>query len=199
MKEKKLKYLSVGQLADYCGVNSQIIMSWVKSGKIKVVKNSKKEGYKISVENLKKITIEKKRTLFLHAKLHPENQSKVLIVDDEKSIIESIEPIFVENGFQVISSTSACEAMFLLHNERPLILTLDLGLLDSNGIEVLKTINALGLNKDIWVIIISAASESELHSAVNFGADFYLQKPFDENDLNKIVNKLSVNLKKKAA
>lgn len=195
MKEKELRYLSVEQFAQCCGVNSQLVMTWIKNGEIKAVKTPKKEDYKIGIDNLSRVKFEKRKTIFPHFKI----QAKVLIVDDEQNIIESIEPLFSKNGFQILSSTNAYEAMFLLHIEQPLILTLDLRMLDSNGIEVLKMINDLGLNQNIWVIIISAASESELRSAVDCGADFYLQKPFHENDLNKIINKLSVDLKKKVA
>jgi DNA-binding response OmpR family regulator len=118
--------------------------------------------------------------------------SRVLIIDDEKNIIESISSFFPENEFKILSSTNADQAMLLIHEERPLILTLDLRMFDSNGIEILKTINDLGFNKKIWIIVISGAKESELQAAVDFGADFYLQKPFHENDLNKIIKKLSV-------
>lgn len=199
MKDKEVRYLSVEQFAEGCGVNVQMVMKWIKSGSIKAEKCPGKKDFKIGIENFSKVKFEKPLRIESHFELQEKYRSKVLIVDDEKNIIESIAPVFSSHGFQVLSSTNIYEAMFMVNIEHPLILTLDLGMLDSNGTDILKMINDLGVKKNIWVIIISAASEPELQNAVNLGADFYLQKPFYEYDLDKIIKKLSMNLKVKAA
>lgn len=199
MEEKWPTYLSVSQFAKYCGVNSKMVWRWIKNGEIKAVKSPGKKDYKIGVNNLSKIKIEKMDKICSHLEYQIRDQSKVLIVDDEPNVIESIASTFSDCGFKIVSTTNAYEAVLLLQTERPLFLTLDLKMIDHNGIEILKLINDLGLKQNMWVIIISAANESVLQSAVDLGADFYLQKPFSENDLNKIIKKLSLDLKKKAA
>lgn len=199
MEEKWPTYLSVAQFAKYCGVNSKMVWRWIKNGEIKAVKPPGKNDYKIGVNNLSKIKIEKMDRTFFRLESQIRDQSKVLIVDDEPNVIESIGSTFSDCGFKIVSTTNAYEAVLLLQTERPLFLTLDLQMIDHSGIEILKLINDLGLKKNMWVIIISAANESELRFAVDIGADFYLQKPFYENDLNKIIKKLSLNLIKKAA
>lgn len=195
MKDKEIKFLSVEQFARLCGVNPQQVMVWIKNKEINAIKTLGNKDYKIGIENLRIVKNQKCVKMF-----HPfETQAKVLIVDDELDVIQTITPVFSNHGFTVLSTTDVNEAMFLLHEELPLILTLDIGLCDQNGVEVLRMINELGIKQKIWVIIISAASEADLRSAVDFGADFYLQKPYYESDLNKIIKKLSNNIKKKAA
>lgn len=199
MEEKWPTYLSIAQFAKYCGVNSKMVWRWIKNGEIKAVKPPGKKDYKIGVNNLSKIKIEKIDRICSRLEYQMPCQSKVLIVDDEPNVIESISSTFSDSGFEIISTTNAYEAVLLLQAEQPLFLTLDLKMIDHSGIEILKLINDLGLKQNMWVIIISAANESELRFAVDLGADFYLQKPFYENDLNKIIKKLSLDLKKKAA
>lgn len=192
--------LSINQFAKCCGVNRWMVTKWIKDGEIKAVKAPGQKDYLISLDNLKKVKIGKGKRVRSPFETPKKNQSKVLIVDDEQSIIDSIAPIFSNGGFQILSSTNAFEAIFLMHAEEPLVLTLDLRMLDScGGVDVLKMINDLDLNQNVWVIIISAANESELRFAVDFGADFYLQKPFCENDLNKIIKKISLGMTKKIA
>lgn len=191
MKENSLRYLSVEQFGEYCGVNCQTVLRWINSGQISVKKTSWKGDYRIGIENLSRVRTERRGVDYSDNKLKIEGQLKVLIVDDEEDVIDSIEPIFLNNGFEISSSTNIYDAMILLHEVHPLILTLDLRILDLNGLEILTMINNLKLGQKIWVIIISGASEDVIQSAVDFGADFYLQKPFSQNDLDKIIKKLS--------
>ena len=108
-------------------------------------------------------------------------EKKILIIEDEKVIqnflklslkLKDYEPIIAENGLLGIS-------LFMSHN--PDLILLDLGLPDIDGTEVLKQIR---LSSDIPIIIISArGQEKEKVSALDLGADDYITKPFNIEEL----------------
>lgn len=202
MKNKIIKDLSLAQFAKYCGVHPQTVISWIKNGEISANKINSKNDYSkctIGIENLAKVKFVNRNIGYDQSVSSNTNQSSVLIVDDDESMIKLIAHIFSSNGFKVITASNAYDAMILIREERPQFLTLDLKMTDSSGKNVLKMINDLDIHQSVWVVIISAASEPELQGAVDFGADFYLKKPFHKNDLNKIITKLNVHGTKKAA
>lgn len=106
---------------------------------------------------------------------------KILIIEDEKVIqnflslslkSKKYEPIIAENGLLGIS-------LFMSHN--PDLILLDLGLPDIDGTEVLKQIRS---SSDITIIIISArGQEREKVNALDLGADDYITKPFNIEEL----------------
>lgn len=106
---------------------------------------------------------------------------KILIIEDEKVIqnflslslkSKKYEPIIAENGLLGIS-------LFMSHN--PDLILLDLGLPDIDGTEVLKQIRS---SSDIPIIIISArGQEKEKVYALDLGADDYITKPFNIEEL----------------
>ena len=106
---------------------------------------------------------------------------KILIIEDEKIIqnflnlslkSKKYEPIIAENGLLGIS-------LFMSHN--PDLVLLDLGLPDIDGTEVLKQIRS---SSDIPIIIISArGQEKEKVYALDLGADDYITKPFNIEEL----------------
>lgn len=125
------------------------------------------------------------------------NESKIMIVDDDEAIIDLIEPVFNKSGFKTCYSTNVYDAMITLNKELPLILTLDLRMPDSHGLEILKMLRDMDMNQKIWVVVISGASDIEIYSALALGADYFLKKPFHRKDLNKIVQKISFDFKNK--
>lgn len=106
---------------------------------------------------------------------------KILIIEDEKVIqnflslslkSKKYEPIIAENGLLGIS-------LFMSHN--PDLILLDLGLPDIDGTKVLKQIRS---SSDIPIIIISArGQEREKVNALDLGADDYITKPFNIEEL----------------
>lgn len=199
MKDHKHKSLNVEDFSRYCGVSLKTVMRWIKNGEINVESHTRGHDYKINIDNLSRIKFENNSHIYSNQDYTATNKSKVLIVDDDENILNYIGPVFRKNGFETFFSTNAYEAMILLHDEQPLIITLDLNLSDTSGLEVIKMINDLGVNQNIWIIVVSAGSESELQSAVNYGADFYLAKPIQRKDLDKIINKIASEAIKKSA
>ena len=103
---------------------------------------------------------------------------KILIVEDDKDIHSLIKSILKKENYEVISAYSGTEALLLIeHNNIDLIL-LDLMLPGINGEEIVEKV------KNIPIIVISAKMSSE--DKVNLligGANDYITKPFDTNEL----------------
>jgi two-component system KDP operon response regulator KdpE len=104
---------------------------------------------------------------------------KVLIIEDEKSIIDAINVAFEFRwpDVQLIASTMGKKGVLLVRKESPDIVILDLNLPDISGFEVLKEIRKFST---IPVIILTVRSDDEdMLKGLEAGADDYIVKPFN--------------------
>lgn len=108
-------------------------------------------------------------------------QHKVLIIDDEPPIRRLIHVALSRVGYATVEAGDARTALELLRRERPDICLLDLGLPDRDGLELVPLIKQ---QSDATLIIISAREATEEKvAALDLGADDYLTKPFDTDEL----------------
>lgn len=107
---------------------------------------------------------------------------KVLIIEDEPAISESIKEYFKPNGVQCESAATTREALDKIGIYEYDCILLDLMLPDGDGFDVLRELKRL--NKTEGVIIISAKENLETRiDGFNLGADDYLTKPFHLSEL----------------
>lgn len=110
----------------------------------------------------------------------------ILVIDDERSMLELLEIILTKEGYQVTCADSGKQAISLLQKASYDLLLCDIKLGDINGIEVLK--RAKERNPESVVIMISAYSSAEnAVEAMNEGAYDYVPKPFDNEELKQTV------------
>lgn len=103
---------------------------------------------------------------------------KVLVVDDDKEIMEYLKNILLRHDYEVISAFDGEEGLRKVKEENPDVVLLDLIMPKLNGFEVLQEIKQK--YKDKWrpVIIISAKTELDsVKQCYNMEADHYLTKP----------------------
>ncbi len=113
---------------------------------------------------------------------------KILVVDDEKNIREIVSMIFEKDGHEVLKASNSKEAIKYLDREIFDVIISDIKLPDINGIELLKIIK--DKSGDIPVILITAyASTSSAIEALKNGAEDYIIKPFDIDELRIVVKK----------
>jgi len=106
---------------------------------------------------------------------------KVLIVDDEPQIRRLLRNTLLRADYNVAEAASAREAMRILGIERPDAILLDLGLPDRDGLELVPLIRA---QSDATLLIVSAReATAEKVAALDLGADDYVTKPFDTDEL----------------
>ena len=106
--------------------------------------------------------------------------SKVLVVDDEKDIVESLHAFLTKQGFQVIDAYDGQEGYQKTKSEQPNIVIMDLGMAPTSGFEACKLIRMDHKTKHIPILVLTAAGMTfeKIEKALGSGADGYLDKPF---------------------
>ena len=103
-------------------------------------------------------------------------EKKVLIVDDEERVVQSIAGVLEDEGFRVTKAKSGEEAIKVFQQEEPDITLLDIWMPGMDGIEVLKRLK--WISPDCQVIMISGhATISTAMTAVKLGAFDFIEKP----------------------
>lgn len=107
--------------------------------------------------------------------------ARILVIEDDPHIRRLVRAALQRVGHAVSEATSAREGLSLLDIEKPNAVLLDLGLPDRDGIELIQIIRA---RSSAGVIVISAREDTaEKVAALDLGADDYLTKPFDTEEL----------------
>lgn len=111
--------------------------------------------------------------------------SKILVVDDEKNILELIRFNLELNQFDVITATDGEEALAIIKAEADIdLIILDLMLPNIDGIEVCKVLKRDEKTKDTPVIMLTAkGTETDKIFGLEIGADDYVTKPFSVKEL----------------
>jgi two-component system response regulator AtoC len=113
---------------------------------------------------------------------------KILIIDDEQSLLESLEMFFSEKGFLVQCATSALEGLEMHRTEEPDVIILDVRLPDKNGLDILSELQGKHPYKNI--IIITAFHDMDTTiKAMKRGALEYIPKPIDIEELEHAVDR----------
>lgn len=113
---------------------------------------------------------------------------RILIFDDDKSILDVFTIIFSENGYEVEVSETSHNIIERVTDFRPHLILMDNWIPDIGGIEAVKLLRNHREFKDIPVIYISANSDINT-LAKKAEADDYLAKPFELQILEKKVEK----------
>ena len=106
---------------------------------------------------------------------------RILIVDDEKTIRRFLKATLVSHGYNVFEATNAKEALEYSVSSHPDAIILDLGLPDMDGIEVTRQIRKRA--KTPIIILSVRENESDKIAALDAGADDYLTKPFNAGEM----------------
>lgn len=109
------------------------------------------------------------------------NKAQILVVEDDNAVSKLMAATMESQDYQYrIASTGASAIMEAL-SYKPEVMILDLGLPDTDGIEVIKKIRAWS---NMPIIVVSARSEdADKVAALDAGADDYLTKPFSVDEL----------------
>jgi CheY-like chemotaxis protein len=109
----------------------------------------------------------------------------VLVCEDDENL-RTLVRLALGDGYRIIEAADGNEALELIRAERPGLIVLDLMLPGRSGLDVLKAIRHENGSPRTRVIVISAWSHSD-EAAVAAGADRFMAKPFDPDDLQTMV------------
>jgi len=111
-------------------------------------------------------------------------KEKILIVEDEKDIVEMIEYNLKKEGYTTLAVLNGSDAMPSAKRERPDLVILDLMLPDIDGFEICKRLKNNELTGHIPIIMLTAKSqEVDKVAGLELGADDYMTKPFSPREL----------------
>ncbi|MGP3739032.1 response regulator transcription factor [Bacillus sp. 4A_MP2] len=112
----------------------------------------------------------------------PKVQSKVLIIDDEKEILELIHTVLTREGIdQVLTASTARDGLTQFHQEQPDLVILDIMLPDGEGYDICKQIRDVS---HVPIIFLSAkGEESDKIVGLAIGGDDYITKPFSPKEV----------------
>lgn len=109
---------------------------------------------------------------------------KVMIVEDEPSMVELLRYNLVSEGFEVCSALDGEEAMLGIEEEKPDIVLLDWMLPEISGVEICRRLRRSPEHRNLPVIMITARTEeSDRIRGLDVGADDYVSKPFSPAEL----------------
>jgi two-component system, chemotaxis family, chemotaxis protein CheY len=106
--------------------------------------------------------------------------SRVLVVDDDPSILDTVTAILTSEGFRVMTASGGQEALSLLHSWLPTLVLLDMRMPIMDGWSVARAMREAG--SKVPIVVMSAA-ESAKRWADEIGAAGHLAKPFELDDL----------------
>ena len=107
----------------------------------------------------------------------PENASRILVVDDEPSIVDAVATALRYEGFEVDEATTGREALAAVARAEPDLVVLDWMLPDIEGIEVGRRLREQGFKTAILFLTAKDAVENKV-DALRAGGDDYVTKPF---------------------
>jgi two-component system KDP operon response regulator KdpE len=107
--------------------------------------------------------------------------TRVLVIDDERSILRALQINLTARKYEVVTAADGASGLAALARARPDVLILDLGLPDMDGADVIKGIR--GQASTPIIVLSAAGQESTKVAALDAGADDYITKPFGMDEL----------------
>lgn len=113
---------------------------------------------------------------------------RILVIDDDRSILEVMKIMLEEKGFEVLITSEGKEIENIIKSYDPSLIFLDIWMPGIDGKKITKNLKSSPKSQGIPVVIISALNDTR-KIAKEIGADGFLAKPFDIQDLWQIAAK----------
>ncbi|CEA07520.1 Transcriptional regulatory protein YycF [Arthrobacter saudimassiliensis] len=110
-----------------------------------------------------------------------ESQRVAVIIEDDTDIRDLLHAVLQQSGFEVHASPNGSEGVEAVRRHNPAVVTLDLGLPDIDGFEVIRQLRQFS---DAYIVMLTArAEELDTLMGLEAGADDYVTKPFRPREL----------------
>jgi two-component system, OmpR family, phosphate regulon response regulator PhoB len=125
--------------------------------------------------------------------------ARVLVVDDERDVCRLLTYSLEQAGFEAQSVGTAAEALLAAARQPPAVVVLDVGLPDLSGLEVCRKLRADAELADVGIIMLTArGGRDDRVEGLEAGADDYVVKPFDVEEIVLRVRALSRRINERA-
>ena len=119
---------------------------------------------------------------------------RVVVADDDPDILGILTLNLEAAGYTVLSAADGEAARDLVLSSLPDLVVLDVMMPKMDGLEVLGVLKAHAQTREIPVVMLTAkASDNDLWAGWDAGADYYITKPFDLEELLRFISYLQVN------
>lgn len=116
---------------------------------------------------------------------------RILAVDDEPNIVRLIQVNLERQGYQVETANNGAQALVKIRENRPDLVVSDVMMPEMDGFELLKNIRMDPALAELPVIMLTAkAQDRDVMTGYSHGADMYLTKPFNPQELLQFVKRV---------
>ncbi len=115
---------------------------------------------------------------------------RILIVDDDKDLLAVVKSLLHKKGFEVSVFSDSDNLIEAVKSYEPQLILLDVFLAGVDGLEVCKKLKSSPYSRHIPVIIFSAYPRVGETAIYEFGANDFIAKPFEVNELVKKIHKV---------
>lgn len=112
----------------------------------------------------------------------------IYVIDDDEGILAGFEVLLADEGYKVVTSPNIQPLLRISKNECPDLILLDVLLSGADGRDVCRKLKSQELTKEIPIIMVSAHPKAGMETA-QFGADDFIAKPFEMDDLLQKIKK----------
>jgi excisionase family DNA binding protein len=182
---------TTGEAAKICKVSQQTIIRCFDNGQLK--------GFRVPGSRFRRIPREALYKFMKDNNIPTDalesGKRKVLLVDDDAELVELMTKVLEEDGrFEVRIASNGFDAGMMVKEYRPDLIVLDVMLPDINGKEVCHRVRADNTLEDVRILCISGMiEEDKVHELKLSGADDFLHKPFDIEELiDRMCNLLEI-------
>ena len=180
--------LTTGDVAAHCLISADTVINWIKEKKLKAYTTP--GGHRrIHVSDFKVFLNE------YNLPPYPEDvleTRKVLVVDDEPKVVELITNCLgMTDQYELATAADGFDAGLQVSKFNPNLIILDLMMPNIDGFNVCKRIKSSSDTSHIRILVITGyGTDENIQKALACGADDYLEKPFQLNELVKKVEEL---------
>ena len=121
----------------------------------------------------------------------PQKKPTILVADDDPQILTMLGIRLSKRGYQVLEAADGLQCLSKARQHKPDVVLLDVMMPGKNGWEVAKELRSDETLRHVGIVMLTAIGErvNEMTSPL-YGADAYVDKPFDFDDLEKKIKKV---------
>ena len=113
---------------------------------------------------------------------------KILLIDDDKTVVSMVSAVLRAAGYQVISALDPVQGFMAVRREKPQLVLLDLMMPAGGGMPLLKKLTAMG---KVPVVVITSLTDGKVEAEANAaGAAGFLKKPVDPELLKGVIEEV---------
>lgn len=120
-----------------------------------------------------------------------EQKEKILVIEDDEYSRDALAHLLAAEGYEAQSASDGESGVEKAHELRPDVVVLDLNLPGIDGKQVIQMLRNDGPLRGVPILVVTGDEDRAAQSAVELGADGYLTKPVEFDDLIRAIDKLT--------